>query len=575
VKQQVNQARKLNPLISKNNNKLFQSWDNKKKLVSYIPSFNKTNTFYDLNNEGCGSSYVTTQNNQQSNQQLNSQRNSEKRFTHLQHMPSSQKINVHLIKQQLTPIIAKDSQHNSDNQLYTRNQSKSNNISPKVELLSSDNLFYTSHHINDQEEGLRPSLNNLLLNKSEKPINKFLPKIEITKENKLKKLNSLNMVGIKEENDENDLYLGAGKLHEIKAGGNKSIGFGSQINTQINNTQMNNPKNSARKISLNLKKNSGDQKDPLSTMIDEDSQLGKAISHKFSDRSKEGKNYGISKTNQDAILAIDNILGLDFGMFSVFDGHGINGHYISESIKSSFIKYFTRSELYYIPRGCSNLTTGLPSLKSFTSEIEVHRRLSFNNYELVKKAFSLIDNEIQHSSFDVDFSGSTACMCFLIGGKFFCANVGDSRAIFVHGKGNDIVEMSRDHKPDDPLERERIRKSGGVVQKIQEYGIELGPHRVWVSGQNYPGLAMSRSLGDFIGKKVGITAEPEIIEIDLNKESKFAVIASDGVWEFLSNERVVELVYKYYQNKDLNGAVNTLIDESTTKWNMVLFLLTL
>ena len=53
-----------------------------------------------------------------------------------------------------------------------------------------------------------------------------------------------------------------------------------------------------------------------------------------------------------------------------------------------------------------------------------------------------------------------------------------------------------------------------------------------------PGLAMSRSFGDKIAREVGVVSDPEIFEMMLKEEDKFAVIASDGVWEFLSNSEV-------------------------------------
>ena len=55
---------------------------------------------------------------------------------------------------------------------------------------------------------------------------------------------------------------------------------------------------------------------------------------------------------------------------------------------------------------------------------------------------------------------------------------------------------------------------------------------------NYPGLAMSRSFGDKAGREVGVISEPEIMKFDICEEDKFIIIASDGVWEFLSSEEV-------------------------------------
>ena len=54
----------------------------------------------------------------------------------------------------------------------------------------------------------------------------------------------------------------------------------------------------------------------------------------------------------------------------------------------------------------------------------------------------------------------------------------------------------------------------------------------------YPGLAMSRSIGDKAGREIGVISEPEIFEMLIQEEDKFIIIASDGVWEFLTNAEV-------------------------------------
>jgi len=64
-----------------------------------------------------------------------------------------------------------------------------------------------------------------------------------------------------------------------------------------------------------------------------------------------------------------------------------------------------------------------------------------------------------------------------------------------------------------------------------------------------PGLAMSRSLGDKSGREVGVISDPEIFEIILKEEDKFIVIASDGVWEFLSNAEVLNGICIFWEIK--------------------------
>ena len=77
-------------------------------------------------------------------------------------------------------------------------------------------------------------------------------------------------------------------------------------------------------------------------------------------------------------------------------------------------------------------------------------------------------------------------------------------------------------------------------------GQEIGPSRVWLAEVQVPGLAMSRSLGDYVAQSVGVSAEPEFNVYDISHDDRFIVIASDGVWEFLTNEQVAQIVSPFY-----------------------------
>ena len=108
------------------------------------------------------------------------------------------------------------------------------------------------------------------------------------------------------------------------------------------------------------------------------------------------------------------------------------------------------------------------------------------------------------------------------------------------------IALSRDHKPNEPDESERILNSEGRVEAYQdEHGNPFGPSRVWLLHQNIPGLAMSRSFGDKVAASVGVVSEPEILEFTLLHNDRFIVIGSDGVFEFLNNEDIVKLVVPY------------------------------
>jgi serine/threonine protein phosphatase PrpC len=92
-----------------------------------------------------------------------------------------------------------------------------------------------------------------------------------------------------------------------------------------------------------------------------------------------------------------------------------------------------------------------------------------------------------------------------------------------------------------------------------------GPARVWLGHMDVPGLAMSRSLGDAVAHTAGVSSEPEFFEYEFNKdhEDLILVMASDGLWEFMSNEEVMDIAYNTTEPR---FAVDRLISESNERW---------
>ncbi len=134
--------------------------------------------------------------------------------------------------------------------------------------------------------------------------------------------------------------------------------------------------------------------------------------------------------------------------------------------------------------------------------------------------------------------------------------------------------MNRDHKPELKDEAERVLKSGGRIDSFRDYynnGEPIGPLRVWLSTEEIPGLAMTRSFGDRVAHSVGVSADPEVLEFTLGVHDKFLVIASDGVWEFLSNEDVAEIVYPFFEQNAPEAAANALVKAAFKKWKQVRF----
>ncbi|KAG1665674.1 hypothetical protein FOA52_005464 [Chlamydomonas sp. UWO 241] len=121
------------------------------------------------------------------------------------------------------------------------------------------------------------------------------------------------------------------------------------------------------------------------------------------------------------------------------------------------------------------------------------------------------------------------------------------------------IELTRDHKPDRPDERRRVLLYGGrVAQTPGGAGrAGVGPYRVWLKDYDYPGLAMSRAMGDLGARPAGIICTPDVSRVELPVVSRsvtdgsttggdcFLILASDGVWEFMSNQEVVDLVGRH------------------------------
>lgn len=135
-------------------------------------------------------------------------------------------------------------------------------------------------------------------------------------------------------------------------------------------------------------------------------------------------------------------------------------------------------------------------------------------------------------------------ICIIRDDYLLTLNVGDSRAIIVTEVGDDfkVTELTRDHKPSIPEEKQRIEKAGGRVFNMEYDDGYDGPARVWLADQNIPGLAMSRSLCDTVAHTVGVISIPEITERTLTDDERAIVIGSDGLWEFISSNEAIRLI---------------------------------
>lgn len=260
----------------------------------------------------------------------------------------------------------------------------------------------------------------------------------------------------------------------------------------------------------------------------------------------------LDKANQDS-FCIHTPFGTnpDDHFFGVFDGHGEFGAQCSQFVKQKL---------------CENLLR--------------NSRFHMDAIEACHAAFLTTNSQLHADSLDDSMSGTTAITVLVRGRTIYVANSGDSRAVIAERKGKEIVavDLSIDQTPFRADELERVKLCGARVltldqieglknPDVQCWGTEEGddgdPPRLWVPNGMYPGTAFTRSIGDSIAESIGVVANPEIVVLELTPDHPFFVLASDGVFEFLSSQTVVDMVTKF---KDPRDACAAIVAESYRLW---------
>ncbi|CAE7681760.1 unnamed protein product, partial [Symbiodinium sp. CCMP2456] len=144
--------------------------------------------------------------------------------------------------------------------------------------------------------------------------------------------------------------------------------------------------------------------------------------------------------------------------------------------------------------------------------------------------------------------------------RLFMANCGDSRAVLCTGGGT-AVRLTEDHKPNLPAEKKRIEAADGGVVEVAGIWRAVLPQKKRILSK-IAGLAVSRSFGDkdFKGPDI-VSAEPEITVHEADHERRkrqrflqvdwdadeFVILATDGIWDVLSDKDSVGLVRQILQ----------------------------
>ncbi|OMO57172.1 phosphatase 2C (PP2C)-like protein [Corchorus olitorius] len=212
---------------------------------------------------------------------------------------------------------------------------------------------------------------------------------------------------------------------------------------------------------------------------------------------------------------ISEVDGQMVAFFGVYDGHG--GSRTAEYLKN-------------------NLFKNLSAHPDFTKDTKT----------AIFEAFKQTDeNYLNEEKGQQKDAGSTASTAVLLGDRLLVANVGDSRV--VASIAGSAVPLSDDHKPDRSDERQRIEEAGGFI--------------IWAGTWRVGGvLAVSRAFGDKLLKPY-VVAEPEIQEEEIDGVD-FIIIASDGLWNVISNKDAVALVQDV---TDAEAAARKLIKEAYSR----------
>ncbi|TYH98083.1 hypothetical protein ES332_A12G285400v1 [Gossypium tomentosum] len=197
--------------------------------------------------------------------------------------------------------------------------------------------------------------------------------------------------------------------------------------------------------------------------------------------------------------------GEKFDFYGVYDGHGGSG--VAEECKERLHKVLV--EEIVVEEGGNGIDWG----------------------RTMKRSFEKMDEEVSRGRLGEKMVGSTAVVAVVGNGKVVVANCGDSRAVL--SRGGVAVALSFDHKPERPDELERVEAAGGRV-------INWNGHRVLGV------LATSRSIvhaGDGYLKPF-VICKPEVNIRELTDGDEFLILASDGLWDVVSNKVACQVVRK-------------------------------
>ncbi|XP_062219047.1 probable protein phosphatase 2C 14 [Phragmites australis] len=289
---------------------------------------------------------------------------------------------------------------------------------------------------------------------------------------------------------------------------------------------------------------------------------------------------GKKGVNQDAMIVWENFCSRDDTIFcGVFDGHGPYGHFVAKRVRD-LLPVKLSADLG-MDEGRETATSNIKSnANELGSPEHIDRGDTAISYEAERngeypesfpalrtsflKAFHVMDRDLKlHKNIDCFFSGTTAVAVIKQGRNLIIGNLGDSRAVLgTRNENNHLiaVQLTVDLKPNIPSEAQRIRQRKGRIFALPE---EPEVFRVWLPKYNSPGLAMARAFGDFCLKDHGLISMPDVSYHCIREKDEFIVLATDGVWDVLSNDEVVSIVSRATSRA---SAARVLVESAHRAW---------
>jgi len=294
----------------------------------------------------------------------------------------------------------------------------------------------------------------------------------------------------------------------------------------------------------------------LKTQPEHTVDLGQGFTLRWAAASQRGYYPSqADKANQDAFRVEEDMEGPKKHWFAVYDGHGPVGEKCSRFACEHVAMEF-----------CKQLRSGA------TKE------------QAMSRAHTSTNTALAQSAIDDQQSGTTAVTAYFDGLDLLVSNVGDSRVMLgsMDAQGKLIHKaLSTDQTPYRRDERERVKACGarvmtadqidGVEPIHEDWDCALGdeiddggdPPRIWAQDQEYPGTAFTRSIGDSLAESLGVMAEPELDHHQIKANDKVLIVASDGIFEFITTRGCLDMALLY--NNPLEACL-ALVGESYKLW---------